>query len=128
MLVAALLVPTIQWFTATITQEVDNEEIIAMDIGTSYSRVAVVKQSGSIWISEKILSIVSFTGSGKVLIGERGDNPANTITHIKQLYQKQLKKMPGYVQDLPYDVIEEHGKIYVKVCKISSNIHAREEK
>ena len=128
MLFAAFLMPFIHWFTAIITQEVDNEEIIAMDIGTSYSRVAVVKQNGSVWISEKIPSMVSFTASGQVLIGERGDNPANTVTHIKQLYQKQLNNMPGYVQDLPYDVIEDHRKIYVKVCKISSDIHACEEK
>ena len=93
------------------------EEIIAIDIGTSYSRVAVVRENGSVWISEKIPSMVSFTRSGKVLIGERGDNPANTITNIKQFYQKQSSKIPAYNFDLPYDVIEKDGRTFVQVSE-----------
>ena len=52
------------------TEPPELEEIIAMNIGTSYSRVAVVRENGSVWISEKIPLMVSFTCSGKVLIGE----------------------------------------------------------
>ena len=106
-------------------QEVDNKEIIAMDIGTSYSRVAVVKQNGSIWISEKIPSIVTISQSGVVCIREHGYNWTNTIGHIKQLYQKQLKNMPTHVRDLSFNVLEEdsRSRIYVKVCKISRDIY-----
>ncbi|KAL0482346.1 endoplasmic reticulum chaperone BiP [Acrasis kona] len=111
----------------TKTNSTYDTPVIGIDLGTTYSVVAIYdKDAGVVIIPNEqgnriTPSVVSFTESGERLIGEAAKNnaqfnPKNTLYDVKRLigrrYNEVLKRDAKL---LTYDLTNKDGRVYVKV-------------
>lgn len=103
------------------------ETIIGIDLGTTYSCVAV-SRNGQVEIIPNEVgnritpSYVSFTETGERLVGDAAKNyavnsPENTIFDVKRLVGRKIDD-PEVVRDmklLPYKIINHDGRPFVKL-------------
>jgi len=101
------------------------ENIIGIDLGTTYSCVAI-SRGGQIDIIPNEIgnritpSYVSFTSTGDRLVGDAAknqapDNPENTIYDIKRLIGRRYHddSVQSDIKHMPFKVLEVDGKPYV---------------
>ena len=93
-----------------------SEKIIAIDLGTGNSAVAVFEGNKPTMIPAKDTgsyttpSIVAFTKNGDVLVGtaaarQRVINPKNTIYAIKRFMGKTFEEAKDEISKVPYEVV-----------------------
>lgn len=104
-----------------------SEKIIAIDLGTGNSAVAVFEGNKPTMIPAKDTgsyttpSIVAFTKNGDVLIGtaaarQRITNPKNTIYAIKRFMGKTFEEAKDEISKVPYEVVAgTNGQCRVKI-------------
>ncbi|CAF4249145.1 unnamed protein product, partial [Rotaria sordida] len=110
-----------------IKQKEDVDTVIGIDLGTTYSCVAVLKNSHVEIIENDqgnriTPSFVTFTSNGERLIGDAAknllaSNPQNTIFHIKRLIGREFDD-PSIQQDIehfPFSVVSKDNRPVVKV-------------
>ncbi|CAF1419894.1 unnamed protein product [Rotaria sordida] len=110
-----------------IKQKEDVDTVIGIDLGTTYSCVAVFKNSHVEIIENDqgnriTPSFVTFTSNGERLIGDAAknllvSNPQNTIFHIKRLIGREFDD-PSIQQDIkhfPFSVVSKDNRPVVKV-------------
>lgn len=104
----------------------DNEVIVGIDLGTTNSLVAYIKDGEPIAIKDingkhtLVPSVVHFTDSQSIVVGDAAkekliSDPANTIYSVKRLMGKSYKdiaEMQGY---FGYQVIDEDTDSLVKI-------------
>ena len=101
------------------------EQIIGIDLGTTYS-CAAISRGGQIDIIPNEIgnritpSYVAFTSSGERLVGDAAKNQAaenteNTIFDIKRLIGRRFAddSVQRDIKHLPYKVIDVNSKPYV---------------
>ncbi|CAN1176888.1 Heat shock 70 kDa protein BIP1 [Linum perenne] len=108
----------------------EGEAVIGIDLGTTFSCVAVAKDGGIEIIANDqgnrtTPSIVSFSGADQDyerLIGEAAKNqatlnPGRTFFDVKRLVGKKFDdpEVDNDIKYLPYPVVNREGKPYVKV-------------
>jgi heat shock protein 5 len=116
-----------------------NETVIGIDLGTTYSCVAVF-QNGKVDIianevGSRITSSVVAFGETERLIGDAAKhqmiiNPTNTIFSIKRLFGLRYfdKTLQDEIKRLPYKIVNHNGRPYVKVeFKRMTKLFAPEE-
>jgi molecular chaperone DnaK len=91
-------------------------KIIGIDLGTTNSCMAVLEAGESVVISNSegartTPSIVAFTKSGDILVGQAAKrqavtNPKNTIFSAKRLIGRKFAEVKGIASKLPYKVVE----------------------
>ena len=104
-----------------------SEKIIAIDLGTGNSAVAVFEGNKPTMIPAKDTgsyttpSIVAFTKNGDVLVGtaaarQRVINPKNTIYAIKRFMGKTFEEAKDEISKVPYEVVAgTNGQCRVKI-------------
>ena len=104
-----------------------SEKIIAIDLGTGNSAVAVFEGNKPTMIPAKDTgsyttpSIVAFTKNGDVLVGtaaarQRVTNPKNTIYAIKRFMGKTFEEAKDEISKVPYEVVAgPNGQCRVKI-------------
>lgn len=104
-----------------------SEKIIAIDLGTGNSAVAVFEGNKPTMIPAKDTgsyttpSIVAFTKNGDVLVGtaaarQRVTNPKNTIYAIKRFMGKTFEEAKDEISKVPYEVVAgTNGQCRVKI-------------
>lgn len=103
------------------------ENIIGIDLGTTYSCVAI-SRAGQVDIIPNEIgnritpSYVAFTATGDRLVGDAAknqapDNPENTIYDIKRLIGRRYsdETVQKDLKHMPFKVIDVDGKPYVQV-------------
>lgn len=91
-------------------------KVIGIDLGTGNSCVSILEASESSILENAegkrtTPSIVGFTKTGEILVGEAAKrqaitNAKNTIYNVKRLMGQSYKDVADYVKTLPYKVIE----------------------
>jgi len=104
-----------------------SEKIIAIDLGTGNSAVAVFEGNKPVMIPAKDTgslttpSIVAFTKNGDVLVGtaaarQRVTNPKNTVYAIKRFMGKTFDEAKDEISKVPYEVVAgTNGQCRVKI-------------
>ena len=104
-----------------------SEKIIGIDLGTTYSVVAILDESTAEPVvipnsegSNKTPSIVAFTESGEVLVGEiarrqMATNPEGTITSVKRLMGKYYSDIEGSDEQFPFAVTHDEDQLLINV-------------
>ncbi|MFO7980520.1 MAG: molecular chaperone DnaK [Candidatus Aminicenantes bacterium] len=113
------------------------EHIIGIDLGTTYSCIAFMdgdkpKVIPNLEGFSTTPSVVSFTSTGKMLIGNTAlrqaiTNPQNTIYAIKRIMGKKYesKELKQFIERVPYKLTEaENGDV---MLEIQSNIISPQE-
>ncbi|CAF4564086.1 unnamed protein product [Rotaria sp. Silwood2] len=108
-------------------EKADVDTVIGIDLGTTYSCVAVFK-NGHVEVLENdqgnriTPSYVTFTSNGERLIGDAAknlltSNPQNTIFRIKRLMGREYydPSVKQDIKDFPFSVIAKDDKPVVKV-------------
>ncbi|CAF3678488.1 unnamed protein product [Rotaria sordida] len=126
-----ILISTIEVSSVWSNTKEDIDTVIGIDLGTTYSCVAVFKNSHVEIIENDqgnriTPSFVTFTSNGERLIGDAAknllvSNPQNTIFHIKRLIGREFDD-PSIQQDVkyfPFSVVSKDNRPVVKV-KIGS--------
>lgn len=102
------------------------DTVIGIDLGTTNSCVAVL-QGGQHRVLENAEgkrttpSVVAFTKSGELLVGEPAKrqavtNPKNTIASVKRLMGRKYVEVREEIKRLPYTVVEaKNGDAHVQV-------------
>ncbi|PSN61152.1 heat shock protein 70 [Corynespora cassiicola Philippines] len=102
------------------------EIILGIDLGNTYSRVAVDKsdrpkscdRSKVAFVTAEVIgqmpSYVAFTESGEILIGQAAKdqqqtNPNRTVFGINHLLGQTFTEIQDYIEQLPYPVVEGHN-------------------
>ncbi|KAF2440155.1 heat shock protein 70 [Karstenula rhodostoma CBS 690.94] len=99
--------------------------IIGISIGNSHSSVGV-KRNGTIHIipdkhgSLTIPSVVSFTDTGEVLVGQDAveillSHPERSITGFKRLLGRTYEEVGDFVNDAHYKIVERNGTPAIEV-------------
>ena len=121
---AALLVSMSCWTLALIPHTARAGKIIGIDLGTTYSCVAVVK-NGEVEIVPDELgarttpSWVAFTDKGR-LIGQAAknqidSNPENTVYDTKRIIGLNYKKVKNDLKFYSFNVVDKKGKPFIAV-------------
>jgi len=104
-----------------------SERIIGIDLGTTYSVVAVLDESTREPVvipnaegSNKTPSIVAFTEDGEVLVGEiarrqMATNPTGTIMSVKRLMGKYYSDIEGSGEQFPFAITHEEDQLLINV-------------
>jgi molecular chaperone HscA len=109
----------------TITQT-PGELIIGIDLGTTNSLVAYVKNGQPVAVQDKnrkntlVPSVVHFAPDGRIVVGEEAkeklvEDPQHTIYSVKRLMGKSFKDVSGYEQYFGYHVIDDDTESLVKI-------------
>jgi len=104
----------------------DNELIIGIDLGTTNSLVAFMKDNNAIAVKGKngkstlVPSIVHFTKAGKIEVGELAkekliSDPQNTIYSVKRLMGKSYNDVENHQKYFGYKIIDEDTESLVKI-------------
>ncbi|CAF1467551.1 unnamed protein product [Rotaria sordida] len=122
-----ILISTIEVSSVWSNTKEDIDTVIGIDLGTTYSCVAVFKNSHVEIIENDqgnriTPSFVTFTSNGERLIGDAAknllvSNPQNTIFHIKRLIGREFDD-PSIQQDVkyfPFSVVSKDNRPVVKV-------------
>lgn len=91
-------------------------KVIGIDLGTGNSCVSILEGNDPVILENAegkrtTPSIVGFTKSGEILVGEAAKrqaitNAKNTIYNVKRLMGQTYKDISDYIKTLPYKVIE----------------------
>ena len=104
-----------------------SDKILGIDLGTTYSVVAVLDESTNepVVVSNpeggnKTPSIVAFTEDGEVLVGEIArrqiaTNPTGTISSVKRLMGKYYSDVEGSGEQFPFEVSHEEDQILINM-------------
>jgi heat shock protein 5 len=98
----------------------DKDTIIGIDLGTTYSCVAVVEKDGKVKViadadgNHTTPSWVAFTESG-TLVGQAAKNqvdknPENTIYDTKRLIGQSYKRVKSQIKEYSFNVVEHRKK------------------
>ncbi|MGE5488031.1 MAG: molecular chaperone DnaK [bacterium] len=101
-------------------------KIIGIDLGTTYSAVAVMEGGQPVVIPNQegartTPSVVAFTKTGERLVGQVAKrqavtNPENTIFSIKRFMGRRYEEIPNEARLVPYKVVRgEHGDARVEI-------------
>ena len=104
----------------------ENELIIGIDLGTTNSLVAFMKDNNAIAVKEKngkstlVPSIVHFTKAGKIEVGELAkekliSDPQNTIYSVKRLMGKSYNDVENHQKYFGYKIIDEDNESLLKI-------------
>ncbi len=104
----------------------ENELIIGIDLGTTNSLVAFMKDNNAIAVKGKngkstlVPSIVHFTKAGKIEVGELAkekliSDPQNTIYSVKRLMGKSYNDVENHQKYFGYKIIDEDTESLVKI-------------
>ena len=105
---------------------VEGEKIIGIDLGTTNSVVAVMEGTEAKVVpnaegNRLTPSVVAFTDSGEVLVGEPArrqavTNPTKTIYSVKRFMGRRMNEVQSEKKMVPYEIVggaEEYVKIQV---------------
>jgi len=111
------------------------EKIIGIDLGTTNSVVAVMDGNEPTVIpnpegNRLTPSVVAFTDSGEVLVGEPArrqavTNPTKTIYSVKRFMGRRMSEVQSEKKMVPYEIVGEPGE-YVKI-QVGDNTHTPQE-
>jgi len=101
-------------------------KIIGIDLGTTYSAVAVMEGGQPVVIPNQegartTPSVVAFTKTGERLVGQVAKrqaitNPENTVFSIKRFMGRRYEEIPDEARLVPYKVVRgEHGDARVEI-------------
>ena len=104
----------------------DVSPIVGIDLGTTNSLIAVVKDGESVVLTEEngshtlVPSIIYFSEEGKVLTGKVAQlklmsHPERTIFSVKRLMGKSFKDLASYVESMAYKIREDDTDELVRV-------------
>ncbi|KAJ3132435.1 ATPase with role in protein import into the ER [Geranomyces variabilis] len=123
-----LLLPRRVLFSAPAAAwEYSPKTVVGIDLGTTYSRVAVIHGGRSEILAtlegdRAIPSYVAFTDAGERLVGQKAKeyaviNPGNAIYGSKQLIGRRLndRNVQERLKDWPFHVVEKDNKTAVQV-------------
>ena len=109
-------------------------KILGIDLGTGNSCISVLEGSEATILENAegkrtTPSLVSFTKSGEILVGEAAKrqavtNAKNTIYAVKRLMGQSYKDVKGFVEKLPYTVKESSNGM----CEIIVEVNGEEKK
>ncbi len=102
------------------------EVIIGIDLGTSNSLVAFVKDGKALAVKGKdgrptlVPSVVHFTSEGAILVGDKAkskliSDPQSTIYSVKRLMGKSFNDISGHSHYFGYQIIDDDSESLVKV-------------
>ncbi|MDX2175145.1 MAG: molecular chaperone DnaK [Candidatus Sumerlaeia bacterium] len=105
--------------------EGNNSRIIGIDFGTTNSVVAVVEGHEPVVVpsaegENKTPSIIAFTETGEVLVGEKArrqaaTNPKRTISSIKRLLGRDFEDIEESGEQFPFDVVSHDGQLLIEI-------------
>jgi molecular chaperone HscA len=106
--------------------ETPNEVIVGIDLGTTNSLVAYIKEGKPFAIKDKqgkntlVPSIVHFTPDEKTIVGDAAkekliNDPAHTIYSVKRLMGKSYKDIDDTAQYFGYKIIDDNTDSLVKI-------------
>ncbi len=104
----------------------DSEVIVGIDLGTTNSLVAYIKDGEAVAIRDKsgkhalVPSIVHFADNQSIMVGESAkekliSDPANTIYSVKRLMGKSYKDVSANEAYFGYKIIDEDTESLVKI-------------
>ncbi len=104
----------------------ENEVIVGIDLGTTNSLVAYIKDGVAVAIKDStgkhslVPSVVHFTQNQQVIVGDTAkekliSEPANTIYSVKRLMGKSYKDVQQSEQYFGYQIIDEDTDSLVKI-------------
>ena len=109
-------------------------KILGIDLGTGNSCISVLEGSEATILENAegkrtTPSLVSFTKSGEILVGEAAKrqavtNAKNTIYAVKRLMGQSYKDVKNFVEKLPYTVKESSNGM----CEIIVEVNGEEKK
>lgn len=110
----------------TLEDHSQQELIIGIDLGTTNSLVAYIKDGSAIAVKEEdgkstlVPSIIHFAAENEVVVGDAAKakliaQPKNTIYSIKRLMGKSYKDVSGMENYFGYEVIDEDTDSLVKI-------------
>ena len=102
------------------------ELIIGIDLGTTNSLVAYVKEGQPVAVKDKkkqrtlVPSIIHFANTGEIIVGEEArdkliEDPQHTIYSVKRLMGKSYKDVKDIQQYFGYQVIDDDAESLVKI-------------
>lgn len=102
------------------------ELIVGIDLGTTNSLVAIVKDGTAIAVTgpdqKNVLvpSVLHFASDGEIIVGDKAkqylsSDPANTLYSVKRLMGKSYGDVADFEQRFSYQVIDEDEDTLVKV-------------
>ena len=106
--------------------EKDSDVIIGIDLGTTNSLVAYIKEGephavkGGDGRSTLVPSIIHFADSDQIIVGDSAKeklitDPQNTIYSVKRLMGKSYQDVEGHEQYFGYQIIDEDTDSLVKI-------------
>ena len=111
------------------------EKIIGIDLGTTNSVVAVMDGNEPTVIpnpegNRLTPSVVAFTDSGEVLVGEPArrqavTNPTKTIYSVKRFMGRRMSEVQSEKKMVPYEIVGDPNE-YVKI-QVGDNTHTPQE-
>ncbi len=104
----------------------ENDLIIGIDLGTTNSLVAYIKDDKSLAVKGKdgkstlVPSIIHFTEKGEIVVGDEAkekliSDPQNTIYSVKRLMGKSYQDVENHQQYFGYKIIDEDTESLVKI-------------
>ena len=108
------------------TPERNSDVIVGIDLGTTNSLVAYIKDGVAVAVKDKeqksalAPSIVHFAADGGILVGEEAKekiitDPTNTIFSVKRLMGKSYQDIKSLKEHLSYQVIDDDKEALVKI-------------
>jgi len=110
----------------TVNKEKTVETIVGIDLGTTNSLIAFIKDGQPVAITSKdgnqtlIPSIVHFTEDNSILVGNSAkeyvvSDPANTIYSVKRLLGKSYSDLTKLTELIGYEIIDQGEESLVKI-------------
>ena len=110
------------------------QKILGIDLGTGNSCISILEGNESTILENAegkrtTPSLVSFTKSGEILVGEAAKrqavtNAKNTIYAVKRLMGQSYKDVKDFVEKLPYTVVEASNGM----CEIVVELNGEEKR
>ncbi len=108
------------------TLEKDSDLIVGIDLGTTNSLVAYIKNGQAVAVKGKdgkstlVPSVVHFTENQRIIVGDAAKeklitDPQHTIYSVKRLMGKSYKDVQDFEQYFGYKIIDEDTESLVKI-------------
>jgi molecular chaperone HscA len=112
--------------TGKVTQKVDKEIIVGIDLGTTNSLVAYTEDNIPLTIKSSngknalTPSVLHFADDGTIIVGNEAKNylithPENTVFSVKRLMGKSYKDVHTLQTSIGYEIIDEANDALVKI-------------
>jgi len=109
------------------------EVIVGIDLGTTNSLVAVMKDSQPVALSGKqsgtiVPSVIHFAQDGRILVGDEAkhyliEDPEHTIFSVKRLMGRSYNDIRNEQQHFGYRIIDENTEGLVKI-QVNDTFHS----